>query len=99
MIIRIVRMEFRTAEVPAFQALFNERKELIRAFEGCQHLELWQDAKTPEVFFTYSIWLSEEHLDRYRFSELFKDTWARTKELFSAKPEAWSLNRLVKLGE
>ena len=93
MIIRIVKMTFRATEVPAFVALFEERKMLIRHFEGCRHLELWQDAQDPNIFFTYSHWDSEAHLNKYRFSELFKDTWFRTKALFSARAEAWSVQQ------
>lgn len=93
MIVRIVQMNFEEQKVDSFLALFNERKSLIRHFEGCKHLELWQDAHKPAIFFTYSIWESEQHLDHYRFSELFKDTWARTKVLFAEKPQAWSVNQ------
>ncbi|MBL7719742.1 MAG: antibiotic biosynthesis monooxygenase [Flavipsychrobacter sp.] len=93
MIVRIVQMTFREAEVDNFLALFNERKALIRHFEGCTHLELWQDAHQPNIFFTYSHWQSEDNLNHYRFSELFKDTWARTKALFADKPNAWSVNQ------
>ena len=92
MIVRIVQMTFEPANVAAFQSLFEERKHLIRHFDGCEHLELWQDAHQPHVFFTYSKWQSEQHLDHYRFSELFKDTWTKTKALFAAKPQAWSVD-------
>jgi quinol monooxygenase YgiN len=93
MIVRIVQMTFEPQQVDNFLALFEERKALIRGFEGCSHLELWQDANKPNIFFTYSHWQSEQHLDHYRFSELFKDTWARTKALFADKPQAWSVNQ------
>jgi heme oxygenase (mycobilin-producing) len=43
MIIRIVKMVFKEDEIGAFKTLFDERKSLIRSFEGCTHLELWQD--------------------------------------------------------
>jgi len=91
MIVRVVRMTFREAEVETFLRLFNERKHLIRSFEGCSHLELWREAHKPNVFFTYSIWKSEAHLDHYRFSDLFKDTWSKTKALFAEKASAWSV--------
>ncbi len=95
MIVRIVQMTFRQEEVNTFTTLFNERKELIRHFAGCTHLELWQDKNTPNVFFTYSHWESETALDHYRFSDLFKDTWTKTKALFADKPKAWSVNSVV----
>lgn len=91
MIVRIVRMSFRDDAVDEFLALFNERKQLIRNFEGCLHLELWQETKEHNVFFTYSKWDTEAHLDHYRFSDLFKDTWTKTKALFADKPGAWSV--------
>ncbi len=95
MIVRIVRMTFQKDKLEEFQTLFNERKALIRHFEGCNHLELWQDAHDEHVFLTYSIWDSEKHLDHYRFSELFKDTWAKTKALFAEKPIAWSVTQKI----
>lgn len=93
MIIRVVRMKFRDDAVAEFRALFLQRKATIRGFDGCLHLELWQDASDAAVFCTYSHWQSEAHLDRYRFSEFFKDTWARTRALFAEGPVAWSAVR------
>lgn len=95
MIIRVVKMTFLPENVPAFVALFEERKENIRRFEGCSHLELWREAGKENVFFTYSHWDNESALDHYRFSAFFKDTWGKTKALFAEKPEAWSINREI----
>jgi heme oxygenase (mycobilin-producing) len=97
MIIRIVKMVFREEEIDAFQKLFEERKSLIRNFEGCTHLELWQDKNHPNTFFTYSWWDSEEHLNSYRDSHFFDDTWSLTKQKFASRPEAWSVHQLHKL--
>lgn len=91
MINRIVRMSFEPQRVPQFLALFDEVKDKIAAFEGCEGLTLLRDAKEPNVLFTYSYWQSESHLNKYRFSELFKDTWGKTKALFNDAPMAWSL--------
>ncbi len=95
MIVRIVRMKFRSVEVANFVNLFEDRKSQIRSFPGCQHLELWQDTNDVDSFFTFSMWESEQHLNRYRFSEFFKDTWGRTKLLFAEKPMAWSAEKRV----
>jgi heme-degrading monooxygenase HmoA len=43
------------------------------------------------VLFTFSIWDSEAALENYRQSDLFRDTWAKTKALFAEKAEAWSM--------
>lgn len=93
MIVRIVQMTFQQEKVQDFEALFEARKQTIRGFEGCTHLELWQDSNNPQIYFTYSHWDSPTHLDHYRFSEFFKETWALTKALFADKPQAWSVER------
>ena len=97
MLIRIVKMTFRDDVIDDFKAFFDERKEKIRAFNGCTHLELWQDAIHKNIFFTYSLWQNEEALSHYRNSAFFKDTWTHTKLLFAAKAEAYSINQLVVL--
>jgi len=94
MIKRIVKLTFRESETETFLRIFKSKKNKIRAFEGCLHLELWRDVKTPNVFFTYSFWNSESDLNAYRHSDLFQKTWKKTKELFSDKPEAWSVEMI-----
>lgn len=91
MIIRIVKMTFQPDKIADFIVLFETRRKVIREFAGCEELELWQDSSAENIFFTYSIWNSEADLNHYRFSDFFKDTWSRTKPLFSEKAEAWSL--------
>lgn len=88
-------MEFRHEEVDNFKQLFEERKEKIRAFQGCNYLELLQglDAKIT-VFMTYSYWDSQDDLDNYRYSDYFAETWKLTKAMFSKKAEAISTQKL-----
>jgi len=93
MIIRIVKMTFEPAKVNDFLIIFNESKQRIRDMEGCSHLELLNDINSPNIYFTYSYWNSETDLNNYRNSELFKNVWIKTKNLFSSKAEAWSLNQ------
>ena len=91
MIRRIVKMTFAPDKIEEFKEIFKNSKEKIRGRAGCHHLELWQDAKYPNIFFTYSHWESEDFLNAYRHSALFKGVWKDTKALFAARPEAWSL--------
>ena len=97
MIIRIVRMTFRPEEVEAFLELFHGSKHMIRNFEGCRRLELLRDVNQPHVYFTYSWWESVGHLDKYRFSALFKNIWSQTKVKFAEPPQAWSLVNEVEI--
>jgi quinol monooxygenase YgiN len=94
MISRIVKMTFEEGKENLFLDIFDHSKEKIRNFEGCSHLELLRDKEKKNVFMTFSRWDNEDSLNNYRESELFKDTWAKTKALFSAKPEAVSLEKL-----
>ncbi len=91
MIIRIVKMTFEPEKVNGFLKIFGASKHLIRNMDGCLHLELLNDINSANIFFTYSHWVSENDLNNYRNSELFKSVWGKTKILFAAKAEAWSV--------
>lgn len=95
MIKRIVKMTFQTDQVDTFIDIFTEKKQHIRSFPGCHHLELFRDINRPEIFFTYSYWEDEDALNAYRYSDLFQSTWADTKALFGDKPQAWSVEVLA----
>lgn len=86
-------MTFDPAKVPEFLTLFEESRDRIRNQDGCLHLELLTDVRHPNVMMTFSIWTSEGALEVYRGSGLFKSTWAKTRVMFAAKPEATSFRR------
>ena len=92
MIKRFVKLTFEPDKVNDFLDIFEASKKLIRASEGCRHLELLQDTKQTHIFFTLSYWDDADALEKYRRSDLFIATWAKTKILFSDKAEAWSVN-------
>ncbi|MES2764013.1 MAG: antibiotic biosynthesis monooxygenase family protein [Bacteroidota bacterium] len=94
MIKRFVKMTFQPENIERFKEIFNASKNLIAAMEGCNHVELLQDINNPAIFFTLSIWEDPKYLEAYRESELFAGVWAKTKILFDAKPEAWSVKQL-----
>jgi quinol monooxygenase YgiN len=91
---RIVKLSFLPEKTDDFLLIFEDMKTRIRSFEGCSHLELWRSLSEPQVFFTYSIWESEIHLNAYRKSEMFQHTWKRTKALFAQPAVAWSVDTL-----
>ena len=97
MITRIVKMNFRPEEVENFLTIFHQSKDKIRHMPGCKYLELWNSQSDASIYYTYSIWDSEDDLNNYRDSELFQSVWPATKALFASKAEASSLNVLVKL--
>jgi len=94
MIKRVVKLTFQEDKIPDFLQIFEESKTAIRAFEGCEYLELWQAKSPSNVLFTYSYWTSEDALNNYRHSDFFKATWTKTKALFADRPAAWSIEVL-----
>jgi quinol monooxygenase YgiN len=97
MLVRIVKLSFEPSKIEDFLEIFNINKHSIRNFEGCRLLELYNDKKESHIFFSYSYWDEEIHLENYRNSELFKSVWAKTKVLFNNKPEAWSVTKFESL--
>jgi heme-degrading monooxygenase HmoA len=91
MITRVVKMTFKPENIQAFKEIFYATQKLIISFEGCNRVDLMRDLNNECVFFTLSFWDSEEDLNSYRQSYLFKNTWSKVKPLFSEKAEAWSL--------
>jgi len=90
-------MQFRSDETEEFLRLFETVKAAIRNREGCLELRLLQDLKNPDIIFTYSKWNDPEDLESYRNSELFGDTWKKTKSKFAERAQAWSTTELHSL--
>ena len=84
-------------KIEEFLSNFNQNKNKIRNFKGCQFLELYQDKNDDNIFFTYSYWNLEEDLENYRKSDFFQNVWSKTKILFNETPQAWSVNKIVSL--
>ena len=90
-------MTFSPDKTDAFKARFEGLKHSILEFKGCEFLELYQDKNNECIFFTYSHWQSEEDLNNYRQSGFFKEVWSKTKTMFTQRPEAWSVDKIVSL--
>ena len=43
MIVRIVKLTFKKENIASFEQIFDETKDNIRNFKGCEFLELYQD--------------------------------------------------------
>jgi quinol monooxygenase YgiN len=90
MLVRIVQMTFHPDALDTFLDYFDASSPQIRARPGCEHLELLQDTRHPNVCTTYSHWTGDDALQAYRESDLFRATWAKVKPLFAARPRAQS---------
>ena len=94
MIIRIVKLSFHAEYISDFKTIFEENKGEIISQKACNRLEMLEDINDVNIFFTYSWWDSEDDLNNYKNSELFKDVWSKTKILFNKNPEAWSTKKI-----
>jgi hypothetical protein len=97
MFVRIVKMTFKPENIDLFLAIFEAHKEKIRNSKGCNLLELYRDKTNMNIFFTYSYWQTEQDLENYRNSDLFKLVWPKTKILFNTKAQAWSVDKTYSL--
>ena len=89
---RIVKITLRPDAVEEFLSIFTRVYPHILQSDGCLSLKLLRDVEAPHLFFTYSTWVNVEALDKYRQSELFRNTWAATRVLFADRADAWSMD-------
>lgn len=90
-------MTFREESCDDFLLIFQEYHKHIRDAEGCLGLSLLRDEWNKNIFFTYSIWDSQQSLEKYRNSEVFSIVWPKTKALFVSPAEAWSTKEIYNL--
>ena len=90
MITRIVKMEFKYDQVDLFLEKFSRHAEKMKTVTGQVSLQIVKDLKESNILFTISEWHSEEDLNIYRSSFLFKQIWSEVKPLFCAKAQAWT---------
>lgn len=88
---RIVKLTFQEDKTQEFVQIYEDRKQFISQFEGCRSVELLRCKNPDNIFFTYSHWESEQALENYRQSDLFKETWSLVKPLFGGRAEAWTV--------
>lgn len=91
MITRLVKLTIDKNKIADFEKIFVSNRDKIAGFPGCKSVKVMKDVNAPNIYFTYSIWESEEAINNYRSSELFGSIWPNAKKTFIDKPEAWSL--------
>lgn len=96
MIHRFVKLTFEEKYRQQFIEIFQEHRLKMLNQEICIQLDLLEDTKQNGLFFTHSIWQSEEALQAYRDSNYFNQIWSLVKPWFREKAEAWSLNSQTK---
>ena len=83
-------MEFVPERSNEFESFVKTITNKIANFEGCFGVRILRDSDNENVFFTYSYWRSKEDLENYRKSDLFRQIWPKTKEMFAKPAKAWT---------
>lgn len=84
-------MHFHETGKEDFLVLFDQVSHRIRSQEGCHALYLYADMADPYILYTDSLWETEDHLEAYRASQFFRDTWSKSKLFFAERAAAWSM--------
>jgi len=95
MITRIVKLVIDPSKKEIFISIFKENNHYIKASPGCVGVQLLQDEKYDNIFFTYSHWEAESDLNNYRKSSIFGEIWKATKATFCGLPEAWTTKSIA----
>ena len=99
MITRLVKLSLQPEKAQEFENIFYKSQALIEGFEGCEKTNLFKVSGSAGDYFTISYWETEQNLENYRASDLFKKTWAKVKPLFEQKANAWTLKGVMPVSE
>ena len=92
MIKRIVRLTVKdAASKEAFQEIYRSRNPFKNGVIGCLEVKVMQDVNDDDVFYTVSLWGSNDDLEAYRKSDYFAETWPLVKAQLSKPAEAFSM--------
>ncbi len=89
MITRIVKLSFQNQYCPHFESMFPKIQQIVFSSKGCKEVKLLKSMEKG-LYFTYSHWDTEQSLEDYRQSDVFKKIWSDFKTNFKDAPQAWS---------
>ncbi len=87
-------MTVNPSKIEEFIQFIEPTMQKIQQFKGCEHLEFLKDKNEKNIFFSYSMWESEDSLENYRKSKLFKEFWATVKQWFVKDTQAWTVDNI-----
>lgn len=93
MITRIIRLTLKISH-EEFTEYINKAKDEFDKFEGCEQIEILKDKIGNNVYFIYTIWKSNKHLNKFRKSEFNKKFWNTIVDLSQNRPQVWSVENI-----
>lgn len=94
MILRIVKMELNESKIELFQLFMNNLKEEKLKQEGCLHYDYFCEKENELVFYSYTIWMSEKFLKKFKKTELFREVTRTLRNLCIKEPIAWTVENV-----
>lgn len=94
MILRIVKMELNEPKIELFQLFMNNLKEEKLKQEGCLHYDYFCEKENELIYFSYTIWMSEKFLKKFKKTELFKEVTRTMRTLCVKEPIAWTVENV-----
>ena len=95
MIKRVVRLTLKDdASINAFQEIYRSRNPFTKGVKGCREVKVLKDVDHDDVYYTFSIWDSNEDLEAYRQSNYFAETWPMVKAQLAKRAEAFSMTEI-----
>lgn len=66
----------------------------VRRVSGCMHNDIFRDRNNDNIFYSYTIWSSEEDIERYLKSMYYKEIWGDIWDYFKKEPMAWKIDNM-----
>lgn len=94
MILRIVKMELKETNIDLFHLFMKNLKDEKLKLEGCLHYDYFCDKQNEHIYFSYTIWVTDRHLKKYKKTELFKEVTRTVRNLCKKEPIAWTVENV-----
>lgn len=96
MIQRLVKFTIKNGRQADFLQLCDDSKEDFAPFlqNGCIDFKFWQDTRVPTIFFSLTVWESQNAVDHYHYSNHSTLFWKNAVEFSALSPEVFVLKNV-----
>ena len=94
MIIRVVKIPIKDASINSFIKRIPIISNEVRRVSGCIHNDIFRDKMKENIFYSYTIWNSDEDIEKYLGSQYYKDIWGDLWDYFEGTPKSWKIDNI-----
>ncbi|OFX61669.1 MAG: hypothetical protein A2046_04560 [Bacteroidetes bacterium GWA2_30_7] len=92
MIVRIVKMQVNESNKVLFKQTLKDYQPLLKKQKGCMQIDMLNDKKIKDIYYSYTIWDNEENLKKYKNSDFYKELSSKVLPLCEKEPQAWTVD-------